>query len=220
MRDWIAGLLRRGRRGGAGASGQGPVTRWIVLDVETSGLDPASDKVLAVGAVAVHADRDRARIVLADSLELFVAQHAPSERENILVHGIGEAAQRNGIAPAQASGALRAYLGDSPLVAYHASFDRGFLSRALKAWTGHALPNAWIDAAEIAPAIHPEVTGRALDDWLAHFAIPVDQRHNACADALATAMLFVRLLAGVPAAERDLRGLQKIASHARWLPRA
>jgi DNA polymerase-3 subunit epsilon len=220
MRDWLSGLLRRVRGTVSARGGHDSVTRWIVLDVETSGLDPSADRVLAVGAVAVHADRDRARIVLADSLELFVAQPAPSERENILVHGIGEAAQRDGVEPALASGVLRDYLGDSPLVAYHASFDRGFLSRALKAWSGDALPNAWIDAAELAPALHPEVGGRALDDWLAHFAIPLDQRHNACADALATAMLFVRLLAEVPAGERDLRGLQTIASHARWLPQA
>lgn len=220
MRDWLAGLLGRVRGDGRGRDAHGPVTRWVVLDVETSGLDPAADRVLAVGAVAVHADRDRARIAMADSLELFVAQTAPSERENILVHGIGEAAQRSGLDPARASERLRAYLGDSPVVAFHAAFDRGFLSRALKSWSGHALGNAWLDVAELAPALHAEAKGHALDDWLAHFAIPVDQRHNACADALATAMLFVRLLADVPPAERDLRGLQKIASHARWLPRS
>jgi len=220
MRDWIAGLLRRARGDGSGRGAHGPVTRWVVLDVETSGLDPAADRVLAVGAVAVRADRDRARIAMADSLELFVAQAAPSERENILVHGIGEAAQRGGLDPARASERLRAYLGDSPLVAFHASFDRGFLSRALKSWSGHTLGNPWLDAAELAPALHPDAGGHALDDWLANFGIPVDQRHNACADALATAMLFVRLLADVPVAERDLRGLQKITSHARWLSRS
>lgn len=220
MRDWIAGLLRRARGVGGGRDANGPATRWVVLDVETSGLDPATDQVLAIGAVAVRADRARARITMADSLELFVAQAAPSERENILVHGIGEAAQRSGLDPARASERLRAYLGDSPVVAFHAAFDRGFLSRALKSWSGHTLGNAWLDVAELAPALHEEAGGHALDDWLAHFAIPVDQRHNACADALATAMLFVRLLADVPPAERDLRGLQKIASHARWLQRS
>src|SRR5690606_19685639 len=119
MRDWLAGLLGRVRGDGRGRDAHGPVTRWVVLDVETSGLDPAADRVLAVGAVAVRADRDRARIAMADSLELFVAQTAPSERENILVHGIGEAAQRSGLDPARASERLRAYLGDSPVVAFH-----------------------------------------------------------------------------------------------------
>jgi len=216
MRNWLAGLLRRDT---SARTPDGPA-RWVVIDLETSGLDPGSDRVLAVGAVAVHANRDNARIVLHDSLELTVAQPSVSDRQNILVHGIGEAAQRNGVAPAQVGQAVLDYVGDSPLVAFHASFDRGFLLRALKTWNKASLGNAWLDAAELAPALHPDVPGRTLDDWLSRFSITVDQRHNACADALATAMLFVRLLAQVPRAERDLRGLQRIAAHARWLPRA
>lgn len=215
--DRLRGLLSRA---GGGAAPQAAPARWVVIDLETSGLDPAADRVLSVGAVAVHLAGSAPRIVLRDSLELVVAQDAPSERSNILVHGIGEQAQREGLEPAKVARALRDYLGDSPLVAFHASFDRAFLAKAMKEWTRSALSNSWIDAAELAPALHPDARGHALDDWLAHFAIPVDQRHNACADALATAMLFVRLLAAVPAAERDLRGLQKIASHARWLPRS
>lgn len=216
MRNWLAGLLRRD----SSARTPGGPARWVVIDLETSGLDPGSDRVLAVGAVAVHTDRNSARIVLHDSLELTVAQPAVSDRQNILVHGIGEAAQRNGVAPAQVGQAVLDFVGDSPLVAFHASFDRGFLVRALKSWNRVSLGNAWLDAAELAPALYSDVRGRTLDDWLSRFSITVDQRHNACADALATAMLFVRLLAQVPRAERDLRGLQRIAAHARWLPRA
>jgi DNA polymerase-3 subunit epsilon len=216
MRNWLDRLLRRDS---SARAPDGP-TRWVVIDLETSGLDPGSDRVLAVGAVAVHANRDSARIVLRDSLELTVAQPSVSDRQNILVHGIGEAAQRNGVAAEQVGKAVLDYVGDSPLVAFHASFDRGFLVRALKGWNRVSLGNAWLDAAELAPALHSDVPGRTLDDWLARFSITVDQRHNACADALATAMLFVRLLSDVPRAERDLRGLQRLAAHARWLPRA
>lgn len=41
--------------------------RWIVLDVEASGLDAARDRLLAIAAVGVHTGGGRASIALADS---------------------------------------------------------------------------------------------------------------------------------------------------------
>lgn len=189
--------------------------RWVVLDVETSGLDQASDRLMSIGAVAVH---DR-RIVVADSLELTIRQPSTSTRQNILVHGIGAEAQLSGLDPAKACEVFLDYIGRSPLVAFHASFDRAFLLRAAKAFVGVPLGNAWIDLADLAPALHPGTGARALDDWLARFHIPLDQRHNAAGDAFATAMLFLRLLESVPLADRRPRQLQRLAAHARWVQR-
>ncbi|HWS74783.1 MAG TPA: 3'-5' exonuclease [Quisquiliibacterium sp.] len=189
--------------------------RWVVIDVETSGLDQSADTLLAIGAVAVRAGR----VLAGDSLELLVRPERTSSRDNILVHGIGQQAQQGGLEPEAACRELVRYVGDAPLVAFHASFDRSFLARATKSCLGRPLPNEWLDLAELAPAMHAGVKARALDDWLAHFGIAVDQRHHAASDALATAMLFLRLLAGVPAGERDPKSLRRLAAHARWVPR-
>jgi DNA polymerase-3 subunit epsilon len=212
-------MLERLRRlfgpGADAVQARGADCRWVVLDVETSGLDPASDTLLAVGAVAVRAGR----IDVADSLELLVRPPRASGRDNILVHGIGEAAQRGGLPPEQACRELVEYLDGAPLVAFHASFDRAFLERATRAFLGQPLRNEWLDLAELAPALHAGAKARALDDWLSRFGITVDQRHHASSDALATAMLFLRLLSGVPAGQRDPRSLRKLAAAARWVPR-
>ena len=209
---WLDRLLGRVARDEAAAqAGQ----RWVVLDVETSGLDQASDRLMSIGAVAVH---DR-RIVVADSIELTIRQPSASTRQNILVHGIGAEAQLSGLDPKQACEVFLDYVGHSPLLAFHASFDRAFLMRAAKAFVGVPIGNAWIDLADLAPALHPGTGARGLDDWLAHFDIPVDQRHNAAGDAFATAMLFLRLLDSVSTADRRPGPLQRIAAHARWLAR-
>ena len=65
--------------------------RWLVVDVETSGLDAARDRLLAIAAIAVRVDwpSGRLAIVLGDSFEVVLRQEAPSTRENILLHGIG-----------------------------------------------------------------------------------------------------------------------------------
>ncbi len=33
--------------------------RWVVLDVETSGLDPREDRLLAIAAVCIHVNDDQ-----------------------------------------------------------------------------------------------------------------------------------------------------------------
>ncbi|HMM52470.1 MAG TPA: 3'-5' exonuclease [Burkholderiaceae bacterium] len=211
---WLGQWLGREPAEALAGHGQG-AQRWVVLDVETSGLDQSSDRLMSIGAVAVH---DR-RIVVADSLEVTIRQPSASERHNILVHGIGAEAQLSGLDPKEACRQFLDYAGRSPLVAFHAAFDRAFLMRAARAFLGVPIGNAWIDLADLAPALHPGTGARALDDWLAHFGIPVDQRHNAAGDAFATAMLFLRLLASVPPAERRPRQLQRLAAHARWVAR-
>ncbi len=199
-------------RGDAPAGDEDPA-RWVVLDVETSGLDKSRDVLLAIGAVAVHGQR----VVLADSFEVVLRQQTASARDNILVHGIGAQAQLNGVDARQACESFVRHVRDSTLVAFHASFDRSFLARAMKAQPGCRLANAWLDLAELAPALHPQVKAKALDEWLAHFGIEVEQRHHAASDALATAMLFVRLLADVPESDRHPRALARRAAQAKWL---
>ena len=48
--------------------------RWVVLDVESSGLDPKRDRLLAIAAIALHTEGQRARIVLGDSFEVVLRQ--------------------------------------------------------------------------------------------------------------------------------------------------
>ena len=66
--------------------------RWVVVDCETSGLDAARDRLLAVGAVAVRGGH----VVLGESYSAVLRQDLESDAANILVHGIGGDAQRNG----------------------------------------------------------------------------------------------------------------------------
>ena len=183
-----------------------------MLDVETSGLDQSSDALLAIGAVAVR----HARIDVDDSFELVVRQATASERSNILVHGIGEQAQRSGIDPEHACRTFLDWAGPAPLVGFHASFDRAFLARSVRYYLGLTLTSDWLDLAALAPALNPGVRAKALDEWLEHFGLVVTERHHASADAFATAMLFLRLLAQVPAGERDFPSLQRLALAQRW----
>lgn len=203
-----------GRRGG-------DASRWLVLDVESSGLDPTRDRLLAIAAVAVQADGARLVVRPGDSFEVVLRQpDVAPDKANILVHGIGVAAQRAGVEPAAALQAFVDFAGDAPLVAFHAAFDRALIERALRAVLGRKLPNAWLDLADLAPVLRPDLKAKALDEWLAAYGLTVAVRHQAAADTLATAELFQKLwpLARAQGADARFASVSKIAAARRWMP--
>ena len=162
--------------------------RWVVIDTETSGLHMARSKLIAIGAVAIEHDA----IVVDPSFEVVLRQEIASSRENIELHGIGAAAQAQGEDPVHALIRFLEFARKDPLVAYHVAFDATFLRRAIKAQLGMRFHGKWLDIAVLAPLKYPDLARgqRGLDGWLARFGIDPGARHNALADAFATAQLF------------------------------
>jgi DNA polymerase-3 subunit epsilon len=184
--------------------------------------------LLAIAAVALRMEAGAApRIDLADSFEAVLHHESPStDKENILLHGIGVAEQRAGAPPAEVLAAFERWSGAAPRVAYHAAFDRAMIERGQKAASvgrdakaARGAPEpGWLDLAPVASALYPETGAQSLDDWLEHFRIACVPRHQAAADALATAELLLRLW---PAAQRarctDFAGLRRLERDQRWL---
>ena len=197
--------------------------RWVVLDVESSGLDVRRDRLLAIAAIAVRVDGGRARIELADSFEVVLQQPqtgAGPDRQNILLHGIGVGAQRAGVERRQALRAFADYAGSSPLLAFHAAFDRAMIDRACQA-EGLPVPrHGWLDLEPLAAVLKPQIRARSLDEWMQALGIRCAVRHQAAADTLATAELLLKLW---PALKAELpspsfRAVAALAAQRRWLP--
>jgi DNA polymerase-3 subunit epsilon len=190
--------------------------RFVVVDVETTGLSLARDRLIAIGAVAV----DAGRIDLGDSFEAVLRQETVSGKENILIHGIGGTAQREGVPPVEALLGFLEYLGKDPLIAFHVAFDEIMIRRALKAHLGHNFRHRWLDLAYALPALYPELAKecRSLDEWAGHFGIRNLFRHNALADSLATAELFlIALNKARQAGLRQFRELRELEKAQRWV---
>lgn len=205
---------------GASAPAAASATRWLVVDVESSGLDLQHDRLLAVAAIALRIDGEATpQIVIADSFEAVLRQDpAPADKDNILLHGIGVGEQRAGAPAPDVLSAFERWVGDAPLLAFHAAFDRGMLDRAMRDALGRSLAGPWLDLEPVADALHRDVGGRALDDWLQHFGIECAVRHQAAADTLATAELLQRLWPAARAQRcTSLRALTRLAHQRRWL---
>jgi DNA polymerase-3 subunit epsilon len=172
-------------------NGVHPLMRYVVLDVETSGLDLSSDHLIAIGAVTIS----DARIVYADSFYAVLRQEKASNDENILLHRIGGTSQIEGEEPREALLRFLEYIGKAPLVGFHSPFDEVMIRKAIRRYLGQEFDRTWIDLAWLAPAVVPEYGGKpkSLDEWSRKFHIANYLRHDALADALATAQLFLIL---------------------------
>ncbi len=193
--------------------------RWVVVDVETTGLDPFTDRLISIGAVELVGGR----IPLHSGFEVVLRQPRASARDNILIHGIAGGTQRSGMEPAAALLDFLGYAGQAPLLAFHSDFDRIMIERATREALGMVPGNAWIDLALLAPALlgRPgEALPQGLDEWTALAGISNQFRHNALADALATAQLSQVVLSRARAGgARTLGDLAGIAKDRRWLER-
>jgi len=213
--DWLAA----GRRGRVDVN----ESRWVMLDVETSGLDPQRDRLLAIAAIALRVDWSRRRLTidLGDSFEVVLQQQqVTSAKDNILLHGIGVQRQRDGMAPDRALEAFAGFAWNSPLLAFHAAFDQTLIDRHTRLHLGRTLPNPWVDIEHLCAVTHEKVRARSLDEWMAHFGIECAVRHQAAADTLAECELLLRVWPRVAAQCTSWRDVERLARQQRWIARA
>ena len=175
------------------------LSRYVVIDVETTGLNLLKDTLISIGAVGVV----NGRIALGDSFSVVLQQRESSHKDNILIHGISGTTQRAGEDPVEALLTFLEYLGKAPLVAFHVAFDESMIRRAMRQYLGFTFSHPWLDLAYVLPALNTRMmhSHRSLDDWAEHFDIRNTERHNAVADALATAHLMLIAMHQV----RDIR---------------
>ena len=162
--------------------------RCVIVDVETSGLNLMKDRLISIGAIAMV----NGKIAMGDSFYVVLQQPVVSNKENILLHGIGGSAQKEGVPAIDALLSFLEYLGKDPLVAFHVVFDQTMIRRAISQYLHFSFKRSWLDLAYIMPALYTELANRlrTLDDWNGHFDIGNDARHNALSDAIVTAQLL------------------------------
>jgi len=187
---------------------------FTVIDFETTGRDPETDRVIEIGLVTF----DKGRVTSRESL--LVNPGIPVPEESRAVHGITD--EELAGAPDFAAvmpRLLDALQGKLP-VAYNASFDRGFLLAEVRraAPTGMTpgdMPPAarddvvWVDPLVWAREILKELQSRRLGDVAKHLGIPLEEAHRAAGDAEATGHVLLGLAPQMPRVYGELVRLQK-----------
>lgn len=189
--------LRRWFRGASGSRpdrtpAPGGGARLLAVDVETTGLDPSRDALLAVGFVPVDGDR----VVLAGARRILVAG-AAEVGASATVHGLTDDEVAAGVPLAEALDEVLAALRGRTLLAHHAPIEVGFL-RAACARTGRDWPSPpVVDTLVVEERRHTlrgaEPPPGSLRLWAARsrFGLPAYRAHDALMDAIACAELHL-----------------------------
>lgn len=170
--------------------------RFILLDSETTGLDPRKDRLITIGAVAVQ----NGEIVLEDSFEaLLKVAHNTSA---VTVHGITRDEGSKGFDEPEALELFLPYLRDGVIVGHHIGHDVATFNAAYDRHFGFELTNRFLDTMDL--TLHLERDGAfpdresiksfTLDALCEMFDVVPHDRHTAPGDAFITAQVFLRLL--------------------------
>jgi len=171
--------------------------RFVVLDTETTGLDPRRDRIITIGAVAVV----NGEILIEDSFEALVK--IAFNDSSITVHGITrDESQQGGMEERDALLGFLEYLRDGVIVGHHIGHDVETIGYACERNFGFRLRNQFLDT--MALTLHLEddgaftgmetAKGFSLDALCDMFGVIPHDRHTAGGDAFITAQIFLRLL--------------------------
>jgi DNA polymerase-3 subunit epsilon len=184
--------------------------RFIVLDLETTGLNPATDAIVTIGAVGVLGGD----ILIEDS---FSALLKVSENTTaVTVHGVTRDQAVNGLDEPAALSDFLDYLKDGVIVGHHIGHDITAVNAACRRHWDLTLLNRGLDTMDLtlhlerdgAFAGRPAIRHFTLDALCEMFGVVPHDRHTAAGDAFITAQIFLRL---ARLASRFGRGtLQKI----------
>lgn len=196
LEDVVAGDSRLAWRGGRVSLASEPgeevpleSARFVVVDLETTGLRPGQSRICEIGAVRIDG------LVPAGTFETLVDPGEPLPRLVASLTGIADADLAGAPGPAEAVRRFLAFAGDSVLVAHNARFDLAFLDREVERLTGRRVAAPVVDTVGLARRLLAGRVSRASLASLSHFfGTSVRPCHRALADAQATAEVLIALL--------------------------
>ncbi len=171
------------------------LTRYVVVDIVSSGLSPETDRLLGIAATSVY----RGAIKPDDAFFIDFSE----------VGDDAAAVDRQLMAFLQ-------FVAKAPMVTYHIPYVGGFLQRAFKERLGVNFQPQWVDLAWLLPAMFEEKSHKVmpLDQWLEAFGFPTGSgRRNPMENTLVLARIFQMLL--VRASLKDVDTAGKLVAESR-----
>ena len=158
---------------------------YICLDLETTGLNPKTDRIIEIGAVKVRNGN------IVDSFETFVAPERKLEQRIVELTGITDEMLKSAPPKEEVISQFLEFAEEDILLGHSVLFDYSFIKRVavnckLK------FERQGIDTLKIARKFLPDLESRSLGFLCSHYQIE-HNAHRAMADAKATVSLYKKL---------------------------
>ena len=175
------------------------VRRFVAVDLETTGLDPRVDAIVALAAVPFVERQPQPGLVM------LVHPGRAIPPASTAIHGITDEMVAAAPTVRPALSALEEALGPDVVVGHGIGFDMMVIERERRAHGLRPLKCLTLDTRGLAAALHPDWLDPGLDAVAARLGIPITGRHTAEGDALAAGQILLALLPALTA-----RGLRTV----------
>jgi DNA polymerase III subunit epsilon len=166
--------------------------REIVLDTETTGLDPLrGDRLVEIGCVEIYN-----RMPTGQSYHCYINPERDVPAEAFAVHGLSTAFLASKPLFTEVVEEFLSFIADAPLVIHNASFDISFINAELDRIKRPTIAkDRLVDTLLLARRKHPGVSNR-LDDLCSRYSIDNSHRtkHGALLDAELLAEVYIDLI--------------------------
>lgn len=162
--------------------------RYVILNTETTGLNPKKDVILSFGALGVIDDV----IKIGDNFEVVILQYKYLHDNGLSNEFLIESTLTK-LAEYPAVQELVEYIGNAVLVGHRIHFDIEMINDVLEKMECGKLKNEALDI-EIMHQKFMDVSKQfTLDDLIKHYKLPQAERNTTSDDAYSIALLFLKL---------------------------
>jgi DNA polymerase-3 subunit epsilon len=187
--------------------------KLVVVDTETTGLEPSEGHVLLEVATVALEDG-----VVGETWSSLVRPGRSIPLDAIRVHGITDELVAEAPGPATVASELRSRCATYPLVFHNAGFDLPFLIAALREAGQPPLINLIVDTLGLARGLFG-VGDNSLGRLAARLGVNPGRAHRALADALTTTAVFLELARRYES-ERGVKSVTELAATSQAVLRA
>ena len=162
----------------------------VVLDTETTGLDPAKARIVEIGAVPLR----RGRLDETAVLRRLVNPGEPIPADATRIHAIDDSSVASAPKFAGVWPDISAATSDAILIGHTFGFDLAVLKRECERADLAWVPPRTLDTRLLAQVAEPNLGGYTLEQLAQWLGVEIDKRHSALADAIITGKIFLALL--------------------------
>jgi DNA polymerase III epsilon subunit family exonuclease len=163
---------------------------FVVVDIEATGAKMPPNRIIELGAFRIRGGE------IVDNFMTLVNPEISIPRFVIALTGITNEMVKQAPLFAEVAPKWLEFVEDAVLIAHNAPFDTNFLNHEIsRVYPGHRMINPHLCTVTLSRRAVPGLVNYRLETVADHFSIPIFDRHRAGSDALATAEVFLRILA-------------------------
>jgi len=161
---------------------------YVIVDLETTGLDPVADEIIEIGAIKVEGKE------IKDIFNKLVKPERQISEDTVNLTGITQEMLNSELPLKPVLAQFVNFIGSGIIVAHNAEFDVSFLRVNLKKLLNKEIDNFVACTLLVSRDLLPNLENHKLPTIAKYFGLDINNRHRAIGDAELTYQIWLKFL--------------------------